>query len=415
MLDANKIATAFFRDVLHDPVRGEAGARLPGQARGRRRGVGEVPARLRARRLAPARRPLEGQARDELDRALKLCGPCVRRQLRAGGYYDTFRDRLVCLADGRARRRRRRVLGASDREEPRAGHRRGPRAAPKYINSPESAFLTRRASPCSGWPRRARRWRWRGGCVLVEGNFDVITLHQGGFGEAHAPLAHGADHRAGRCMLKRLTDRIVLLYDGDKAGYKATIHALQMCFEAEIEVSIAQRFTQGGEALRAQSLAAPTPTQHRRAAAPPGCARRSTAAVSGFEYFCFEVWGRGKTNAGRPAAGAPMTPRKSSRKLPIPTKREANRRNVGVGTRCPAWTSPGARMTQGAESQGSRVAASGLGSANPVGCAPTDRVLRPRGPSCRRCRPDEAEVCALFADHPSLIASPGRRQRLFGS
>ena len=62
MLDINKLATAFFREVLADPKRGE-----PGRAYLAKRGVGaeidrEVPARLRARRLARARRLPQGQA-----------------------------------------------------------------------------------------------------------------------------------------------------------------------------------------------------------------------------------------------------------------------------------------------------------------------------------------------------------------
>src|SRR5947207_15672173 len=76
--------------------------------------------------------------------------------------------------------------------------------------------------------------------VLVEGNFDVITLHQAGFGEVVAPLGTALTPEQVN-VLKRLAERVVLLYDGDKAGYKATLHALQLCVEADVEVLIAAR------------------------------------------------------------------------------------------------------------------------------------------------------------------------------
>ena len=99
-------------------------------------------------------------------------------------------------------------------------------------------------------------------------------------------------------MLKRLTERIVLLYDGDRAGYKATMHALQMCVEADVEVLVASRPGHAQVRRRRAARRRRRPRQpgrrRRRRAAPRGDRPRARAASSSSR---FEVWGKARGNA----------------------------------------------------------------------------------------------------------------------
>src|SRR5262249_30416797 len=132
--------------------------------------------------------------------------------------------------------------------------------------------------------------------VLVEGNFDVITLHQAGFHEVVAPLGTAlTPEQIG--VLKRLTERIVLLYDGDRAGYKATMHALQLCVEADVEVQVARRpghARSGGagplsDGVDPDSLVASGGAELLR--------ETVDRALGGIEFFVHEVWGKARGNA----------------------------------------------------------------------------------------------------------------------
>src|SRR5690606_30930075 len=102
----------------------------------------------------------------------------IARQPRAGGYYDRFRDRLMCpviLPGGE-------VAGFSGRRL-----KEDDAAGAKYINSPESPVY-KKSRLLFGLHQARDAIRSRGRAILVEGNFDVISLHQAGFEEAIAPL-----------------------------------------------------------------------------------------------------------------------------------------------------------------------------------------------------------------------------------
>ena len=296
MLDINKLATAFFREMLADPKRGE-----PGRAYLAKRGVGDAITEKFQLGYAPADWHALADylkaKRVDLELAVKLglvAQPAARRRLLRP------LSRSPGVPGDRAGRRDRRVLGARDRHAA-AGARRQ-RAAEVHQLAPR-ARSTRRASCCSGSRRRARRCSKNGRAVLVEGNFDVITLHQAGFTEVVAPLGTALTlEQVG--TLKRLTDRVVLLYDGDSAGYKATMHALQICVEAEVEVLVASRpgnARSGGagplaDGVDPDSLVAGGGAEQLREAI--------DRAQGGIEFFCFEVWGKARANADARDAGA---------------------------------------------------------------------------------------------------------------
>lgn len=65
-----------------------------------------------------------------------------------------------------------------------------------------------------------------GKCILVEGNADVVSMHKAGFRYTVAPLGTGFTYSQA-CVLRRFTDNITLLFDGDGAGVHANEVALQ--------------------------------------------------------------------------------------------------------------------------------------------------------------------------------------------
>ena len=144
-----------------------------------------------------------------------------------GGHFDKFRHRLMfAVTDLRGR-----VIAFSGRalDEPddaalrehsleRMG-RPGEEPA-KYMNSPESPVYQKRAAVFGLYQARdAVRREDR--CIMVEGNFDVVSLHARGIRNVVAPLGTAFTPEQA-AQVKRYTQNITLLFAGDKAGRRAT-------------------------------------------------------------------------------------------------------------------------------------------------------------------------------------------------
>lgn len=98
-------------------------------------------------------------------------------------------------------------------------------AQPKYMNSPESPFFSKRNEIFR--PPDVQRTARRAGRVLVtEGYFDVISLHEAGFPYAVAGMGTATTPGNLESMFA-LADELVFCFDGDKAGRQAAWKALQ--------------------------------------------------------------------------------------------------------------------------------------------------------------------------------------------
>lgn len=166
--------------------------------------------------------------------ALGLVAP--RRQ--GEGYYDRFRQRLMfAILDLSGR-----VVGFSGRalEEPAKGEERSAAAEPpaKYINSPESPIYKKRNVVFGLFQARSALRDGRA-AIVVEGNFDVVSLHARGLPRAVAPLGTAFTVEQGRAI-RRFTGEIVLLFDGDRAGREATLKAQAPAEEAGLAVRVAR-------------------------------------------------------------------------------------------------------------------------------------------------------------------------------
>jgi DNA primase len=212
-----------------------------------------------------------------LAEALGLIAP---RQ-KAGGHYDRFRHRLVCpvmMTGGEVVGFSARVVSGASVTAPAGGD-----APAKYINSPESAIY-KKSKLLYGLYQARDGMRQSGRAVLVEGNFDVVSLHQAGVTETVAPLGTALTEDQA-LLLRRLVEHVVLIYDGDKAGRAATLKSLRVLLAAEMRVSIAS-IPQGQDP---DSFA-----RARGSEALKQCVGKTVPAV---QYFIHEVWGREAASA----------------------------------------------------------------------------------------------------------------------
>lgn len=96
----------------------------------------------------------------------------------------------------------------------------------KYINSPQTKLFNK-SRLLYGYHRAKERIYANKKLIVCEGYLDVVMFHQAGFGEAVATLgtALTAEHLP---LLRKGNPRIILAYDGDKAGVAAALKAAQM-------------------------------------------------------------------------------------------------------------------------------------------------------------------------------------------
>jgi DNA primase len=150
------------------------------------------------------------------------------------GYYDRFRHRLMfAVIDARGR-----VVAFSGRALGPVPNDVAPDAEPpKYINSPESPIYIKGANLFGLWQAR-HAIRQEEAALLVEGNFDVVSLHARGIKTAIAPLGTAFTTEQAR-LLRRYAIDLTLLFDGDAAGRKAVLLAEHPCDEAGLDVKVA--------------------------------------------------------------------------------------------------------------------------------------------------------------------------------
>jgi DNA primase len=152
------------------------------------------------------------------------------------GYYDRFRHRLMfAVMDSQGR-----VVAFSGRAlapPPGELQEEGRDPPPKYINSPESPIYIKGATLFGLWQAR-HAIRQAEHAVLVEGNFDVVSLHARGVQNVVAPLGTAFTVDQAK-LLRRYATELTLLFDGDAAGRKAALAAEQPCDEVGLDAKVA--------------------------------------------------------------------------------------------------------------------------------------------------------------------------------
>lgn len=141
-----------------------------------------------------------------------------------GKYYDKFRNRVMFpVIDVRGN-----VVAFSGRVLD--------DSKPKYMNSPET-LLYKKSQTVFGL--NLAKANTDGIIILVEGNLDVASLHQAGFDGAVAPLGTAFTKEQAR-LLSKYAKTVVVAFDMDKAGIKATDKAIEYLKELGVTVRILQ-------------------------------------------------------------------------------------------------------------------------------------------------------------------------------
>jgi DNA primase len=161
------------------------------------------------------------------------------------GHYDRFRHRLmfavldlqgrVVAFSGRALAEPEpselSELGIESTSQP------GADAPAKYLNSPESPVYKKRETVFGLYQAR-QALRAGESCVVVEGNFDVMSLHARGIKQVVAPLGTAFTEEQARAI-RRFSQDIVLLFDGDSAGRRAVSASREPCNASGLTAKVA--------------------------------------------------------------------------------------------------------------------------------------------------------------------------------
>jgi DNA primase len=114
---------------------------------------------------------------------------------------------------------------------------RGDKEIAKYINSPESEVYVKNKVLYGIYEAKGAIAREKK-CYLVEGYTDVISFHQAGIENVVA--SSGTSLTTGQIQLiKRFTNNVTVLYDGDWAGIKASLRGIDMLLEEGLEIKVA--------------------------------------------------------------------------------------------------------------------------------------------------------------------------------
>lgn len=162
----------------------------------------------------------------------------VIKQVGTGGpgrAYDRFRSRIMFPLFNPSGK----VVGFSGRiflASPLAGGQQSEVA--KYINSPQTEVYDK-SKILYGYDRAKQAIRQAGICIFVEGQMDLLMSHQAGV-ENVVAVSGTALTIEQINLVKRLADQVILAYDYDLAGLKASHRAIDLLRQEELNVKIAK-------------------------------------------------------------------------------------------------------------------------------------------------------------------------------
>ncbi|OGI22125.1 MAG: DNA primase [Candidatus Moranbacteria bacterium RIFCSPHIGHO2_01_FULL_55_24] len=164
----------------------------------------------------------KGYAAKELEAA----GLALKKE-KGSGHYDRFRDRIMFpIFDILGR-----PIGFSARVAP-----GGDESQAKYINTPETA-LYHKSRALYGLSHAKQAMKQAGYTVIVEGNMDVIAMHQAGI-ENTVAVSGTALTDEQLTIMKRYGNEVRLFFDMDGAGQKAARKSAELALQKELAVSL---------------------------------------------------------------------------------------------------------------------------------------------------------------------------------
>jgi DNA primase len=215
LFQVNQIASEYFYDLLTNRREGEVGRGYLS-----RRGISQEV--MTEHRLGYATERWDGlvQLLQEKKVSLELASELgLIFPKKKGGWYDAFRGRILFPIFDLHQR----IVGF--------GGRVIGEGQPKYLNSPESSIY-HKGEVLYGLQVAKRHAAEKDCVVIVEGYFDLLTLHQYGLKHSVATLGTALTTQHVR-ILKRYTKNLITLFDADQAGVQATLRSLPLFLEEE--------------------------------------------------------------------------------------------------------------------------------------------------------------------------------------
>jgi DNA primase len=222
LVEANAFAADWFRRQLADPSVGEVARAYLTQ-----RGIGDETVEAFELGWAPDdwRRLREAAATHGITDEVLLATGLLTTSENSDEPYDRFRGRIVFPihdVGGRIVAFGGRIVGDGK---------------PKYLNSPETV-LYHKSDVLYGLQRSRHAIRREGAALVVEGYMDLVSLAAAGFENVVATLGTALTPEHAQ-LLKRYTQRVVLLFDCDSAGLKATFRAGDVLLAHGLHPSVA--------------------------------------------------------------------------------------------------------------------------------------------------------------------------------
>ena len=146
--------------------------------------------------------------------------------VRDGNAYDNYRGRIIFPIHNQSGK----VLGFGARIIKKNDK------APKYINSPENEIYVKSKILYGSYFARQAIDK-ADECLLVEGYTDVVSLHQAGIENVVASGGTSLTPDQLR-LIKKYTNNLTIIYDGDSAGIKAALRGLDLALEESLNVKL---------------------------------------------------------------------------------------------------------------------------------------------------------------------------------
>jgi len=166
-------------------------------------------------------------SRDVTEKDMLEVGLIKRKDAGESRPYDTFRGRIMFpISDSSGR-----IVGFSGRilvdDE----------KSPKYLNSPETSLFNK-SEILFGLDKAKKDIRVKDYSILVEGQMDLVMMHQAGISNtvASSGTALSENHLI---KLRRLSNRIIMAFDGDSAGFLASDRSSNIALSLGMELKIA--------------------------------------------------------------------------------------------------------------------------------------------------------------------------------
>ena len=161
----------------------------------------------------------KGATQEQLEKS----GLVVKKE--EGGSYDRFRGRLIFP-----------VFDAQGKPVAFGGRTLDPEGEPKYLNSPETPAYTK-GRHLYGLNLTRDEIRRQGFAILVEGYLDLIVPYQFGVRNVVASLGTALTPEQVK-LIGRFARKVVVNYDGDRAGVQAAKRAIETILAEDIEVKV---------------------------------------------------------------------------------------------------------------------------------------------------------------------------------